>query len=50
MKEGEKENVAEDLDLDIEVLDGREEILVASAGCTCSGHRGPSVKIVSVPE
>jgi hypothetical protein len=50
MKENEKETVTIDLDLDIEVLDGREELLVAAAGTTCSSHRGPQVQIVAMPK
>ena len=50
MKENIKETVAIDLDLDIEVLDGREELLVAAAGTTCSNHRGPQIQIVQMPE
>lgn len=50
MKEDEKETVAKDFDLDIEVIDGREELLVAAAGTCCSGHRGPQVTIISPPD
>lgn len=50
MKENINETVAIDLDLDIEVLDGREELLVAAAGCTCSNHRGIEIQIVQMQE
>lgn len=50
MKENEKEIVTIDLDLDIEVLEGREELLVAAAGTCTSNHRGPRVAIVAMPE
>lgn len=46
----EKETVTLDLDLDIEVLEGREELLVAAAGTCTSNHRGPAVVIVAMPE
>jgi len=39
-----------DLDIDIEVLEGREELLVASAGTCTSNHVGPKVAIVAMPE
>jgi hypothetical protein len=50
MKKNLHETVTIDLDLDIEVLDGREELLVAAAGSCTSSHRGPQVQIVSMPE
>jgi hypothetical protein len=50
MKENEKETVTLDLDLDIEVLEGREELLVAAAGTCTSNHRGPKVAIVAITD
>jgi hypothetical protein len=35
-----------DLDLEIEVLDGREELLVAAAGTTCSNHVRPQPIVI----
>jgi hypothetical protein len=46
MKEVEEETFATDIDLDIEVLDGHKNLLVVAAGCTCSGHRTPIIKII----
>jgi len=45
-----EETVTLDLDIDIEVLEGREELLVASAGTCTSNHVGPKVAIVAMPE
>jgi hypothetical protein len=50
MKEDEKDNVEIGMDIDIEVLAGREEVLVAAAGTTCCCTRGPMIKIVAMPE
>ncbi|HYU99723.1 MAG TPA: hypothetical protein VE977_12905 [Pyrinomonadaceae bacterium] len=47
MEEHEKDA---DLDLVIEVIEGREELLVAAAGTCTGGHRGPQVQIIAAPE
>jgi hypothetical protein len=50
MNENQQETLALEADLEIEVLVGREELLVASAGTCCSGHRGPQVQIVALTD
>jgi hypothetical protein len=50
MKKDEKDNVAIGMDIDIEVLAGREDVLVAAAGSTCCCTRGPQIQIVAIPE
>jgi hypothetical protein len=37
-----------DLDLDIEVLDQREELLVAAAGSTCTSHVRNAIEVVTL--
>jgi hypothetical protein len=44
----ENETVTLDLDLDIEVLDQREELLVAAAGTTCSNHVRAAIEVVTI--
>jgi len=45
-----KENETVTLDLDIEVLDQREELLVAAAGCTTTNHRSTSIQVVTIED
>jgi hypothetical protein len=40
--------VSLDLDLDIEVLDQREELLVAAAGTTCTRHVRDAIEVVTI--
>jgi hypothetical protein len=44
----ENEAVTLDLDLEIEVLDQREELLVAAAGTTCTSHVRNAIEVVTI--